>query len=311
MNLSSIDDACRVACLAIGVEYKAVPSDGRFHVADLVDDHRGRNDGRIKVFPDRQGGIVWNHKSGQKQSFFVNNTIDKSTPVQAAERARIKAEQRRRTAEQLEQLEKASRRAQAIWSAAAPAPVDHPYLARKQVKPYGLRLGCWKRVIKTDDGRHNTLLIEGCLLVPMFCETGTLSSLQAIFPDKHPVLDRDKDFLPSGGLAGLFWWLGAKTDKVLICEGYATGATLHEESGYRVYLAFTANNLMAVGRIVRAKLPAAEIVFCADNDQSAGNPGLTKATEAAADVGGSVAVPPIVGDFNDYALYLREVGHVG
>ena len=94
---------------------------------------------------------------------------------------------------------------------------------------------------------------------------------------------------------------------MLICEGYATGATLHEETGLRVYLAFTANNLLSVGRIVRDKLPNAEIVLCADNDKSKGNPGLTKATEAAQAVGASLAVPPIWGDFNDYALHLAGV----
>ncbi|WP_254257826.1 toprim domain-containing protein [Methylobacter tundripaludum] len=116
--------------------------------------------------------------------------------------------------------------------------------------------------------------------------------------------------MPGGGLAGLFWWIGAKTEKVLIAEGFATAATLHEESGYRVYVAFTANNLMAVGRIVREKLPDAEIVFCADNDtQTPGNPGLTKATGAAEAVGGSVTVPPIHGDFNDYSAYLKGLDH--
>ncbi len=208
------------------------------------------------------------------------------------------------------QLEKASRRALAIWKTAKPAPVYHPYLLRKQVKAYGLRVRCWKRVLKTAEGQHKTLLIENSLLLPLFDASLAIRSLQAIFPDKHPLLDRNKDFLPCGGLAGLFWWIGgARTEKVLICEGYATGATLHDESGCRVYLAFSANNLLAVGRIVREKLPNAEIVFCADNDTAAGNPGLTKANEAAAVVGGSVAVPPIFGDFNDYALYLQGVAY--
>ena len=72
-------------------------------------------------------------------------------------------------------------------------------------------------------------------------------------------------------------------------------------------MAFTANNLMAVGRIVREKLPDAEIVFCADNDtETAGNPGLTKATAAAQAIGASLAVPPIAGDYNDYAIFLKE-----
>ncbi|MGZ8160554.1 MAG: toprim domain-containing protein [Methylobacter sp.] len=131
--------------------------------------------------------------------------------------------------------------------------------------------------------------------------------MQAIFPEKSPDLDRDKDFLPGGGLAGLFW---VKTDKVLIAEGFATAASLHEETGNRVYMVFTANNLLAVGRLLREKLPEAELVFCADNDtRTPGNPGLTKAAEAAEAVAGSVAAPPIHGDFNDYAIFLKEAAN--
>lgn len=143
----------------------------------------------------------------------------------------------------------------------------------------------------------------------MYDQTGVIRSLQGIFAETHLELERDKDFLPGGGLAGLFWWIGAKTETVLLAEGFATAATLHEETGNRVYVAFTANNLLAVGRIVREKLPDAEIVFASDNDQTPGNSGLTKATEAAQAVGGSVAVPPIYGDFNDYAIYLKGLDH--
>jgi putative DNA primase/helicase len=58
MSFQSIEQACRAACASIGVEFQAVPADGRFHTADLADDPRGKNDARIKVFPDRQGGLV-------------------------------------------------------------------------------------------------------------------------------------------------------------------------------------------------------------------------------------------------------------
>jgi len=300
----SLEDACRAACLALGVDYKAVPEDGQFHTADLTDDHKGKNDGRIKIFSDRQGGIVWNHKSGEKKSFFLNSEPGK--PAQPIDRKRIKREQSKRKAEEAARQDKAARRALAIWQAATPAPIDHPYLIRKQVKPHGLRCGQWQRVITVDDGQRKTLTIDNALLLPLFNESGEIRSLQAIFPEKHQIIDRDKDFLPSGGLAGLFWWIGAKTDTVLICEGFATAATLHEETGHRVYMAFTANNLLAVGRIVREKLPKAEIIFCADNDtQTPGNPGLTKAEEAAIEVDGLIAVPPIYGDFNDLAIYLK------
>lgn len=309
MSLQSIEDACRLACASIGVDYKAVPSDGLFHPADLTDDHRGKSDGRIKVFSDRQGGIVSNWKTGEQQSFFVNNHRESHEPITPVERERIQAEQQRRQVEQQVRQDKAARKAAAIWQAAQPAPPDHAYLRRKQVKPHSLRVGTWKRSIQNEQGQYRALIIENALLVPMFDQCGALRSLQAIFTEKHPVLDRDKDFLPGGGRAGLFGWIGQKTDKVLIAEGFST-STLHEESGYRIYIAFAANNLLAVGLIVREKLPNAEIVFCADNDtQTPGNPGLTKATEAAQAVGGSVAVPPIEGDFNDYPVFLKGLNN--
>lgn len=310
MSFQSIENACRAACASIGVDFKNVPADGRFHVADLTDDHKGKNDGRIKIFSDRQGGIVWNHKSNERQSFFVNNNRESREAIPPAERERIQAEQQRRQVEQQARQDKAARRARAIWQAAKPAPEDHPYLIRKQIKPHGARVGTWKRTIQNDRGKHHVLMIENALLLPMVDQTGAIRSLQAIFTEKHPDLNRDKDFLPGGGVAGLFGWIGPKTDMVLIAEGFATAATLHEESGYRVYIAFTANNLMAVGRIVREKLPDAGIVFCADNDtQTPGNPGLNKATEAALAVNGCLAAPPIHGDFNDYAILLKGLGH--
>jgi putative DNA primase/helicase len=312
MSVQSIEDACRTACEAIGVIYKSVPADGEFHVADLADDHKGKNDARIKIFQDRQGGIVWNHKSGQRESFFVDDKRAGGSvePIPQAERERIQREQLKRQAEQQHKQDKSAGKARALWEAAKPAPLDHPYLLRKQIKPHGLRIGSWARSVQDDQGKFHKLTIDDVLLVPMFDAAGSLRSLQAIFKEPHQELNRDKDFLAGGGLAGLFGWIGAKTEKVLIAEGFATAATLHEESGYRVYIAFTANNLMAVGRIVREKLPDAEIVFCADNDtKTPGNPGLTKATEAAQAISGSVAVPPLPGDFNDHAIYLKGLAN--
>ena len=257
-----------------------------------------------KFFKIVLGGIAWNHKSGAKQTFFVNRKSVEAMPP--ADREHIKREQQRRQVEQQAKQDKSARKASAIWQAAKPGPVNHPYLTLKQIKPHGARVGTWTRSIQDDSGKFLKIVIENCLILPMYNEAGEMRSLQAIFPEHNPDLDRGKDFLPGGGLAGLFWWIGPRTETVLICEGFATAATLHEETGYRVYMAFTANNLMVVGRIVREKLPDANIVFGADNDtQTLNNPGLTKATEAAQAVGGSVAVPEISGDFNDYVIFLK------
>jgi putative DNA primase/helicase len=183
-------------------------------------------------------------------------------------------------------------------------------LVRKDVNPYILRVTTWKRTITDKQGNRRQVAIDNTLLVPMYDPSGSIRSLQAIFPEKHPLFDRDKDFLPGAARAELFSWIGPKTDTVLIAEGFSTAATLHQESGFRVYIAFAANNLMAVGLMVREKLPSADIIFCADNDlKTKGNPGLTYATAAAEIVGGSVAVPPIAGDFNDYHIYLKGLNN--
>lgn len=300
-----LDTACRLACDKLGVVYQAVDTDGRFHCADLANDHKGKNDARIKLFPDRQGGIVWNHKSGEQQTFFIDR--QEGETLTTAERERIANEQKQRQADVLQRQTQAAQRAKAIWQNATPAPTSHPYLTRKHIQAHGLRAGNWQRFIKNDHGKPEKWVIENVLLVPMVDATGKLCSLQAIFANACPMLGRDKDFLAGGGVAGLFWWLGAKTNKVLIAEGFATAASLHEATDYRVYLAFTANNLLAVGRILREKLPDAELVFCGDNDlNTLGNPGLTKAREAAQAVGGLLAVPPVAGDFNDWAVMLRR-----
>ncbi|MCQ8103542.1 toprim domain-containing protein [Methylomonas sp. SURF-2] len=304
-NYQNLEDAARAGCAAIGVEFKHVPSDGRWHCADLADDPRGKNDGRIKLFPDGQGGMAWNHKTGEKQSFFVDRHL--SREEREADRERIEAERQRRQAKQKQRADKTAKRAAALWQAANPAAADHSYLLKKHIQPHGARVGTWKRTIKNAASERQTIAIPNTLLIPMHDATGTLRSLQGIFPGKHPLFERDKDFLAGGGLAGLFWWLGTRSEKVLICEGFATAATLFEETGLRTYIAFTANNLLAVGRIVRERLPKAEIVFCADNDSNTdGNPGLTKAEQAAVEVDGLVAIPPIAGDFNDMAITLHQ-----
>lgn len=312
MNWQSIEDAARAALVDYGLLPPKFFKYDTFMVVDAEDGKPRNGAGRIKIFADGKGGIVQNWKTGAKGSFFLN-AEGQAAALSEAERQRIERERKRRQAEELARMDRAAKRGLAIWQAAEPAPLDHPYLLAKQIKPHAARVTTWKRTVTDAAGTKQTVSIENALLIPLFDQSGSLRSLQAIFPDKHPLFTRNKDFLPGGGLAGLFWWIGAKTDTVLICEGFATAATLYEKTRIKTYLAFTANNLLAVGRIVREKLPSAKILFAADNDsETAGNPGLTKATEAAAAVGGSVMVPPIPNaDFNDYQIFLNGGGHVG
>ena len=207
-----------------------------------------------------------------------------------AHRARIEAIRREREAGDAQRKAEARERASAIWQSALPAPDDHPYLIAKGVTAYGLRL-------------H-----EGALVVPM--RDGTeLHSLQ--FIDANGA----KRFLAGARVGGCYFSIGQPEGALCVAEGYATGASIHEATGYAVAVAFNAGNLLPVAQAIRAKFPALRLVVCADDDAATpGNPGLTKAREAAQAVGGFLAVPEFgagrpqgANDFNDLERHAGPV----
>jgi len=198
--------------------------------------------------------------------------FDRTRAPTAQEREEIKI--------RMELLEKARReelakvRAQArdkaatLWKRAKPATNAHPYLVRKRVNAYGLRA------------------LGDALLIPLRDTSGTLHSLQFIYPDGG------KKFLTGGMTQGCYVAIGRPREALLIAEGYATAATLHQASGLPVAACFSANNMEPVARALRAKFPELRLVLCADDDrQTQGNPGLTAARAAARAVRGVVAVP--------------------
>lgn len=210
MSFQNIEDAARAACAQVGIDYRVVPHDGRFHVADITNDPRGKNDGKIQITVDGQRVQAFNYKSGERVQMFLNS--DSYKPMSDADKARIERERRKRQAQEAARMNRAAFRALTMWQAATPATVDHPYLIGKQIQPHATRVSRWKRVATDAEGNKQTIIIDNALLIPLFGATGKIRSLQAIFPTKHPLFERNKDFLPGGGLAGLFWWIGARTD---------------------------------------------------------------------------------------------------
>ena len=144
----------------------------------------------------------------------------------------------------------------------------HPYLTTKGVQPYGVRLEGDKLLISLRD------------------TAGKLRSLQTIAPDG------DKRFQKGGEVTGCYHAIGKPTDTLIVCEGYATGASIHEATGQAVAIALNAGNFGAVATALRAKYRALKIIIAADDDyRTAGNPGISAATAAALAVGGFLAVP--------------------
>jgi putative DNA primase/helicase len=238
----------------------------------------------------------------------IKRTPDERARAQAQKQARRKALEEEAAAE----AAAAAARAQAIWDAADQDPASHGYLARKGIQAIGVRRAReWvKEWTDPESGEVVTYTHADPLLVPIWSAPRKLASLQAIFATKtigrKPRDDerderRDKDYLAGGAKRGCYFALGKikpDTDLVLVCEGYATGASLHEAEGAPVMVAFDAGNLEPVAAMVRGKLPNARIVICADNDRftarpdgSAWNPGVELATKAAESCNGVVAVP--------------------
>jgi putative DNA primase/helicase len=230
------------------------------------------------AFGDWRTGIeqTWRADIGRKLS-----------PVEVdALRRKADADHKQRDAGKQRRQVETRKRAAEIWQAAQLAPADHPYLARKAIKPYGLRV---------QDGRIVVPLRRGA----------ELRSLQFISADG------EKSFLPGGQVAGCYFSIGKPDGLICVAEGYATGASVHESTGHAVAVAFSAANLEPVALALREKYPELPIIVCADDDyRTPGNPGLTKATEAARAVGGLLAVPDFganrpenATDFNNLAQH--------
>lgn len=188
-----------------------------------------------------------------------------------------------------ERQAKARRVAAWLLSRAQPATDGHGYLKGKGVRAHGLFQSS-----------------RGSLVVPLLDASGALHSLQ--FIDANGA----KIFLPGGRVSGCCFTICDKADgPLVVCEGYATGASVHQASGHATICAMNCANLNPVAKALRAKWPEREIIVAGDNDQfTENNPGLTKATEAAKAVGAKLAIPKFADlsnnptDFND--LHQRE-----
>lgn len=205
--------------------------------------------------------------------------------LQQQQRAQADAEQQ----QQQIKRQKAARRAADILRDCKPG--QSPYLAHKHLSwPSGLLNSTLIRV-------GEEAFPAGSLVVPLYNETGELVNVQLIRHDgvRHYLAGGQKQAachrIPGGAL-------------VAVCEGYATGLSIHLATGATVYCAMDAGNLLAIAQVVRGMddpLQPCRLWLAADNDATTtGNPGKTKAEQAAAAVGAVVALPPTAGDWNDY-----------
>ena len=177
-------------------------------------------------------------------------------------------------------------RAARIWSRACPALDGHAYLTRKQVAPLRLRMDASRR-----------------LVVPLQDIDGHIQTVEFI------TAEGAKRYLAGGTKKGHFAVVSTEPGPLrkplgplLICEGWATGASLHIATGHTVIAAMDAANLVPVAQALRARFPEADLVIVADNDvkpNTLANPGVEAARNAALLLEARLAIPPAPGDAND------------
>lgn len=263
-----------------------IVADGQLHRFSSNGD-RGDDAGWYVLFADGvPAGSFGCWRLRIKQNWCERDDQHLSSAERARHRARMESARQQRDAEEAHRHAEAAARAQTIWNEAIPAPNNHRYLAKKRIRSYGLR--------------QDT---EGRLLIPVLIG-GTIVSLQRI------AADGSKRFLHHGEVKGGSYALGDLSERkvILLCEGFATAASLHEATGHPTVLAFTASNLIAVAEQLRQQFPAATIMVCGDNDlrdDGTPNTGLAAAAAAADATHGLLVMPELDGtkcDFNDLAI---------
>ena len=265
--MNTLDSFC-AALRAAGLDYDGpLVADGKLHRFKAAGD-KARNSWFI-LFPGTPtAGAFGCWKRG-----FTEKWCERKGQLSPAERADVQRRwqeaERERTRTEKERHAQARKTAAWILDHSAPASASHPYLAAKGIQ------------------RHDALLQRrDALVLPLRDANGELHSLQFIAPDGT------KRFLPGGQTAGCYYVIGNPTEGLCVAEGYATAASIREATGHAVAIAFDAGNLRLVAEALRAKFPDLRMIACGDDDyRTEGNPGMTKATEAARAVGGLLACP--------------------
>ena len=241
----------------------------------------GNKSGWAWVSEDGEGAAFGDWATGLSETWQAARSKTMTPTEKDAHTRRIAELQRVRSEEERLRHEEAAQRTQIICAEAKPAPTNHPYLNRKGIQPHGLRVD--------DDGR---------LIVPVTID-GTITSIQSIDGTGA------KLFQMGGAVKGGSYVIGdlSAAATILICEGFATGASLHEDTGLPVAIAFSAGNLTPVAEQLRQQFPTAVIVICGDHDVN--GTGQREASKAANAVSGLVVFPEIEGyDFNDVHVRL-------
>ena len=224
-------------------------------------------DGRLEDYLIGSYGIYHANDNGkQNLKLKRDGRPSLSQAEKDAMRVRLADQAKKAKALRAAEAKKAADKADRCWRKYVPTG-ESDYLARKGVKAYGLRF--------SPSG-------NGTIAVPMLRD-GRVVGLQ-IIRGKDRGNKLEKQYWPAGmDKVGAYHLIGGiPRGLVLVAEGYATAATLHEATGLPVAVAFDAGSLMPVVADLAQKYRTSKILICADDDYlTPGNPGCEAARLAA------------------------------
>jgi putative DNA primase/helicase len=256
--------------------------DGAIHRVHVIGDKNGTRNGYYAFYGDGiPAGFFGSWRLGVQFTWSAKLHSEMTRSDRRMRSIRLQQMRLKHDAERQQRQLKAASWAAILWSKCIGAEQTHPYLVSKGIQPHHLR-------------QQGELLF-----VPMINAKGELWNLQRIWPDGT------KRFMQDGCIKGCFALFGdLSSGPIYVCEGVATGASIHEKSGIPTVCAMNAGNLISVCSALAR--PDRQIIICADNDhRTDGNPGVTKGREAAAAVGAGLTWPDTCGlsctcsDFND------------
>ncbi len=281
----------RDAILANGLRPPDVIKPGKFFRFPGTNKRQSNRAGWCIFFDDGRGGAFGDWSSGLSEFWQAKSSKPYSRAERVAFSNQVKSA-KLQAAKDLKAMQlTAARVAADIWKISPPAPADYPYLACKKIKVHGARL-------------HNRVLT-----LPILDFEFNITTLQFVYPDSG------KRFLPGGRVKGCFIHVSGSVknpSRTIICEGWATGCTLAgDEPNALILAAIDAGNLKSVAISARKRWPDTELIIAGDDDRLiGGNPGATKAREAAIASDALLALPrwpsgcpESLSDFNDLAAW--------
>lgn len=304
---------------------EAVQPDDQWH--RLIFNGEKRSSGRYCLKINSDGFAVASFVSDKDPAGLHKwHSRSKGAQISTEQRAELKRQAERnreiREKEQAARQAKIAGRIERAYKRLPKADQDgHEYLKRKKIQTHGVRFRA-----KKDE-----------LIVPLIdVDSRRIFNVQRINAN-----GKWKGFFRGARVIGCCFPIGRyESGPLIICEGFATGASIYEATGIPVRVAFNTSNLKAVTEALKRKYPEARIVIAADNDcwvfkpgkapkglrpegisgddprwkewreqDLLWNPGIEKAKAAAVAIGGAVVLWPEFDetkekptDFNDLFL---------